>query len=89
MTKGGQSVQYTTKERTQCMENDRFLVTKKVNLANLPDPGKQQAQVVENSLKSTTIERSAQEVHDAYLAKIAEMKVKRKQEEEARRLAEQ
>ena len=38
ISKGGQQIQYTTKERTQCIENDRFLVTKKVNVGALPDP---------------------------------------------------
>lgn len=36
--KAGQAPQYTTKERTQCVENDRFLITKKVNVGQLPDP---------------------------------------------------
>ena len=35
---GGQPVQYSTKDRSQCMENDKFLVTKKVAIEKLPDP---------------------------------------------------
>ena len=29
-------VQYTTKEKTQCLENERFLITKKVRVEYLP-----------------------------------------------------
>lgn len=36
----GQPIQFSTKERTQCMENDRFMITKKVNIDQLPDPKK-------------------------------------------------
>ena len=69
-TKGGQQVLYTTKERTQCMENDRFLITKKVNVGALPDPSQKQAQVCDASKITTTIEKSAKEVHEAYLLRI-------------------
>ena len=34
---GGVKLQYQTKDKTQCMDNDRYLVTKKVNLGSLPD----------------------------------------------------
>jgi hypothetical protein len=36
-TRAGQTIQYSVKERSQCLENDRFLITKKVNVAALPD----------------------------------------------------
>ena len=29
-------VQYSTKERSQCLEGDRFLMTKKIRVENLP-----------------------------------------------------
>ena len=70
------------------MENDRFLVTKKVNLAALPDSGTNQVQISNTGNIPTKIERSAQEVHEAYLARIKEMKARRKIEDEAKRLAE-
>lgn len=70
------------------MENDRFMVTKKINVGALPDPSHYQAQVGDPSTIKTTLERSAQEVHEAYLARIQELKAKRKQDEENKRLAE-
>ena len=36
----GQPIQFSTKDRTQCMENDRFMITKRVNIDQLPDPKK-------------------------------------------------
>ena len=49
------------------MENDRFLITRKVNLGNLPDNIKPQPDVPNLKKIPTTIERSAKEVHEAYL----------------------
>lgn len=34
---GGVKLQYQTKDKTQCMDNDRYLLVKKVNLGSLPD----------------------------------------------------
>ena len=54
----------------------------------LPDPSQKQAKLGDTSKITTTLERSAKEVHDAYLARIQELKAKRRQEEETKRLAE-
>lgn len=67
------------------MENDRYLITKKVNLAALPDPSKKQATVGDPSQIPLIIERSAQEVHEAYMKRIEEIKLKKKADEEAKK----
>ena len=81
---GGIKLQYQTKDKTQCMDNDRYLVTKKVNLGSLPDQANS-AQVCDVSKIKVTIERSAQEVHETYVKKIQEMRAKKAQENEARK----
>lgn len=48
------------------MENDRFMITKRINVEQLPDPAKRQVHVPLDKI-TTRIEVSAQEVHDAYL----------------------
>lgn len=50
-----------------CMENDRFMITKKVNLANLPDTMSPQPDIPNIKKIPTTIERSAKEVHEMYM----------------------
>ena len=57
--------QYTVKERTQCIDADRFLITKKVNPSALPDPSR--LQPVINDQFRTKIEKTAAEMHEAYL----------------------
>ena len=47
------------------MENDRFLLTKKVIVDKLPDTMGTRPQI--NSLGPVKVERSAAEVHEAYL----------------------
>ena len=54
------------------MDNDRFLVTKKVALDKLPDP-KDRRPVINDQIP-IKIERSAAEMHEAYLARVAELK---------------
>ena len=54
----GQPIQFSTKDRTQCMENDRFMITKRVNIDQLPDPKKKQARVPLEKI-TTHIEVSA------------------------------
>ena len=83
----GQPVQFSTKDRTQCMENDRFMITKKVIVDQLPDPKKKSIKAPLNKI-TTHIEVSAQEVHEAYLKQIEEMRSNRKKQEEAKRQAE-
>ena len=70
------------------MENDRFLVTRKVNLAALPDSSLAQPQIPDPSMIPAKIERSAKDVHEAYLARIKEIQAKRKHEDELKRIAE-
>ena len=66
------------------MENDRFMITKRVNIDSLPDPKKKQVKVPLNKI-TTHIEVSAKEVHEAYLRQIEEMRLNRKKQEEAKR----
>ena len=62
----GQPIQFSTKDRTQCMENDRFMITKRINVDQLPDPKKKSIKAPLNKI-TTHIEVSAQQVHEAYL----------------------
>ena len=68
------------------MENDRFLLQKKVNVATLPE--QKSAKVQDPALMTTTVEQSAKEVHAAYLSKIVEIRVKRKADEDRKKHAE-
>jgi len=52
-------MQFTTKDRTQCLINDQFLITKKLNMAAMPDPASRSAQVSDPSTFETVIEKSA------------------------------
>ena len=67
---GGQSVQYTTKERTQIMEFDRYMVQKKVQIEKLPDP--MGRKLVANARGPIKVEKSAAEAHEEYLQLIQE-----------------
>lgn len=87
-TRAGQTIQYSVKERSQCLENDRFLITKKVNVAALPDTMKKQPDVPLDKIE-TKIERTAQEAHETYLKRIQQLRQKKKAEDEERRLLEQ
>ena len=60
--------QYTTKDRTQCIDNDRFLVTKKVNVQALPEHMKKPLEISDHI--ETRIEVSAKDVHEQYLVRI-------------------
>ena len=62
------------------MDNDRFLQTKKVNVEKVPDTSKNSALVSPHF--ETKIERSAKEVHEAYLKRIGEIKAKKRQDEQ-------
>ena len=76
------------KERTQCLENDRFLITKKVRVEALPDTIRQGLDVPLDKI-STKIERTAEEAHQAYLFKIQQLRLKKKADEEERRKIEE
>ena len=54
----------------------------------LPAPATKQVTFPEPDKIDTKIERTAQEVHDAYVRKIREMQEARKLEQESRRIAE-
>ena len=69
------------------MENDRYVITKKVNVAKLPDPAKKQATIPHPDTIIAKIERSAQEVHEAYMNRIKEIQTSRLADQEASRLA--
>lgn len=73
----GVQMLYSTKEPTQCNENGRYLITRKVNVENLPSKSTKSAQVSDVTKIKATVERSAQEVHEAYLKKIAEIRAQR------------
>ena len=64
------------------MENDRFLLTKKVIVDKLPETMGTRPNV--NSHGPVKIERSAAEVHEAYLSKVQEIRMKKKDEDEAK-----
>ena len=70
------------------MENDRFLLQKKVNVAQLPDPSNKVPTIQDPALMTTTVEQSAAEVHEAYLSKIVEIREKRKIAEEKKKYVE-
>lgn len=54
---GGTPIQYSTKERTHIIENDRFMMVKKVAVERLPDPSDNRLEV--NDQIPTMVERSA------------------------------
>lgn len=54
---GGTPIQYSTKERTHIIENDRFMIVKKVAVERLPDPSDNRLEV--NDQIPTMVERSA------------------------------
>ena len=54
----------------------------------MPDPSKRQAKIADPSQYETVVERSAQEVHEAYMAKIHEMREIRAKKAEEKRLLE-
>ena len=68
------------------MENDKFLVTKKVAVDKLPDPKDRRAQI--NDQIPIKIERSAAEMHEAYLARIQELKLRKQEDDEKARIRE-
>jgi hypothetical protein len=55
----------------------------------MPDPSKRQAKIADPSQYETVVERSAQEVHEAYMAKIHEMREIRAKKAEEKRLLEE
>ena len=63
-------MQYTTKERTPIIENDRFVLVKKVAVDKLPDPVSHILEI--NDQTPTRVERSAAEVHEEYLERVKE-----------------
>lgn len=67
------------------MENDRFMVTKKVVVDRLPETVGRNPDV--NDQAPVKIERSAADVHEAYIKRVKEMRTKKKEEDDARQRA--
>lgn len=67
------------------MEQDRFVVTKKVNVGNLPET-LQQSVVPNTDNIPAKVERSAKEVHEAYMVKVEKLKAIRLATEEKTRM---
>ena len=63
------------------MEHDRYMITRKVAVDKLPDTVNKRVKVIQGPAK---IERSAAEVHEAYLAKIEEFRRSKREEMEAK-----
>ena len=70
------------------MENDRFVVTQKVNLAKLPDPTKKQAVVEDPTKIKANVEKSGLEMHEAFVSRIKELRAKREEAEKQKQLEE-
>lgn len=78
----GQQIKFSKKERSQIMENDRFMMTKKVIVDKLPDTNGIRPKI--NTLAPIFVERSAADVHEAYLQKVQELRMKKIAEDEAK-----
>jgi len=58
-------MKFSTKDKSQIMENDRYLLTKKVIIDKLPDTNGLRPKIGLNS--PARVEVSAAEVHEVYL----------------------
>ena len=77
------TLQFTTKERTQCIENDRYLMTRKIKVENLPKELADGANCNEpRDEKGNIIYDRDDELRVQFMQRVEQIRVQKKQEAE-------